>query len=664
MTVLGLTGGLDAADENEYDLPFDFIHDAAAVLVRDGKVLAAVEEERLNRIKHTNKAPRLGIRFCLERAGLGPGDLDAVAFYATEPYCQRVLQTLHLANFGLKELLTPRGMVQRFFRQELGHELPAAKVHFVDHHWAHAVSAYAMSGFDAALVVTLDGQGEGVSGAVYDGRGRELKLLRRIPEQHSLGYLYRDVIKFLGYEMFDEYKVMGMAPYGDPAKYRALFQTFYELRPGGEYRLHLDRVFALFRVTRPRRRGEEFTREHQDIAAALQAATEEIGLHVLAHFRGATGQSRLCLAGGVAHNCSLNGRILYSELFSQLFVQPAAHDAGCALGAALAVQLQLAPASRVEPLADVFWGPEAGTAEGIARELAGWGGLLQAERCDDIVGRAADLLAAGRVIGWVQGRSEFGPRALGNRSILADPRPADNKGIINQMVKKREAYRPFAPSVLAEKVDEYFVTTPMQKDFPTMSVVLAVQPPWRERLGAITHVDGTARVQTVARSANPRYWELIRAFGERTGVALLLNTSFNNHAEPIVDSAAEAVACFLTTGLQALVLGDWLVTKREAPPPDWLALRIEIPAPVALRAERRSRGPAPAAWVHEARFTYHHGKAARLSPELYRLLGGADGASSLGELGARAGLDREQTIGLLPELRELWGARMVILRPA
>ena len=244
MTVLGLTGGLDAAHTNEYQLPFDFIHDAAAVLVRDGKVLAAVEEERLNRIKHTNKAPRLGIRFCLERAGMGPGDLDAVAFYATEPYCQRVLQTLHLSNFGLKELLTPRGMVQRFFRQELGYELPAAKVHFVDHHWAHAISAYALSGFDAALVVTLDGQGEGVSGAVYDGRGRELKLMRRISEQHSLGYLYRDVIKFLGYEMFDEYKVMGMAPYGDPAKYRALFQTFYELLPEGEYRLHLDRVFA------------------------------------------------------------------------------------------------------------------------------------------------------------------------------------------------------------------------------------------------------------------------------------------------------------------------------------------------------------------------------------------------------------------------------------
>ena len=663
MTVLGLTGGLEAAHENEYRLPFDFIHDAAAVLVRDGRVVAAVEEERLNRIKHTNKAPRRGIRFCLAQAGIGPGDLDAVAFYATEPYCQRVLQTLHLSNFGLKELLTPRGMVQRYFRQELGFELPAAKVHFVDHHWAHAVSAYAQSGFDSALVVTLDGQGEGVSGAVYDGRGRELKLLRRIPEQHSLGYLYRDVIKFLGYEMFDEYKVMGMAPYGDPAKYRALFQTFYELLPEGEYRLHLDRVFALFRVARPRRKGEDFTREHQDIAAALQAATEEIGLHVLAHFRGATGQARLCLAGGVAHNCSLNGRVLYARLFQRVFVQPAAHDAGCALGAALAVQLQLDPASRVAPLADVFWGPEAGTEDEVARELAGWGKFVEAEKHDDVVERAADLLAAGRVIGWVQGRSEFGPRALGNRSILADPRPAENKGIINQMVKKREAYRPFAPSVLAEKVDDYFVTTPTQKEFPSMSVVLSVRPEWREKLGAITHVDGSARVQTVARDANPRYWELIRAFGTRTGVPMLLNTSFNNHAEPIVDSARDAVVCFLTTGLHALVIGEWLVTKREPAPAAWLGLRVGLPPAIALAAERRWVAPDRSELVHEARFTYHHGKSGRLSPDLHALLGAADGRQSIAELGARAGLDSARTAALVPELRDLWANRMVTLEP-
>ncbi len=663
MTVLGLTGGLDAAHANDYALRFDNVHDAAAVLVRDGRVLAAMEEERLNRIKHTNKAPHAAIRFCLTQAGLGPEEIDAVAFYATEPYVKRVLELLHLADFAPRELLTPRAYVQRMWRTALGAELDAAKIHFVDHHWAHAVSAYAMSGFDAALVASLDGQGEGVAVAIYDGRGRELKPLKKFLETDSLGFFYRDVIRFLGYEMFDEYKVMGMAPYGDPARLRTLFKTFYELLPDGNYRLHLDRLSALFHVTKPRRKGEAFTEAHQHIAAALQEAVEELGLHLLTHWQRATGHRNLCLVGGVAHNCSMNGRVLYAGVFERMFVQPAAHDAGCALGAALAVQRAKAPASTVEPLTHVYWGGDVGTDAEIERELKGWGRLVAVERCDAIVARAADLLAGGKAIGWVQGRSEFGPRALGNRSILADPRPAENKDIINRMVKKREAYRPFAPSVLAEKVDDYFVTTAAQKTFPSMSVILDVRPECRALLGAITHVDGTARVQTVARATNPRYWELIRAFGERTGVPMLLNTSFNNHAEPIVETAGDAIGCFLTTDLHALVVGDWLVTKREPAPDAWLALRVALPVTVALAAERRWTSATEQAWVHEARFTYHQGKTARLSPALYRLLGMADGRATLGELGDRAGVTREAVVALVPELRELWGNRCVVLAP-
>jgi carbamoyltransferase len=263
----------------------------------------------------------------------------------------------------------------------------------------------------------------------------------------------------------------------------------------------------------------------------------------------------------------------------------------------------------------------------------------------------------------VQGRSEFGPRALGNRSILADPRPAENKDIINRMVKKREAYRPFAPSVLLENVGDYFDVPATQRDFPSMSVVLSVRPEWRSRLGAVTHVDGTARVQTVARECNGRYWRLIRAFADRTGVAVVLNTSFNNHAEPIVDSARDAVVCFLTTDLQALVIGDWLVTKRVAAPADWLGLRPAIPATVSLHAERRWIEADHSAWIHEARFTYHHGKTVRLSAELYRLLAEADGQTGLAELGRRAGLAAGPTEALLPELRELWGNRLVALAP-
>ncbi|GAB1488831.1 carbamoyltransferase [Opitutaceae bacterium] len=666
MTILGLTGGLDVAHSDAHRLPYDFIHDATAVLIRDGRVLAAIEEERLNRIKHTNKRPHRSLRFCLESAGIGPEALDAVVFYATEPYVKRVLETLHLSDFTQKELMTPRGMVQRLFRDELGYELEAAKIHFVDHHTAHAISAFAMAGFPDALVVTLDGQGEGISGVVYDGRGRTLKPLRTFTEQHSLGYLYRDVIRFLGYEMFDEYKVMGMAPYGDPAKYRALFQTFYELLPGGDYRLHLERVRSLFHVTKPRRKGDVFNETHQHLAAALQDAVETIGLHVLTHFQKETGHKNLCLAGGVAHNCSLNGRVLYDGGFEKLFVQPAAHDAGCALGAAIAVQLALAPQSTVEPLTHVLWGTDIGGDAQIEPVLRAWSGLVSIERCPDIVNRTADLLAAGKAIGWVQGRSEFGPRALGNRSILADPRPAENKDIINRMVKKREAYRPFAPSVLEEKVDDYFITTATQKTFPTMSVILDVRPEMRTLLGAITHVDGTARVQTVSRAANARYWELIKAFGDRTGVPMLLNTSFNNHAEPIVDSVYDGVVCFLTTDLHALVAGDWLVTKKpdlETNPAPWLALKVGLPVTITLAAERRWVSATEQAWVHELRFTYHHGKTAKVSPALHALLAKADGRTSFSELGRAAGLSAAETTALLPELRDHWTNRMVVLTP-
>ena len=357
MLVLGLTGGLERIDENLYDLRFDEIHDSAAVLVRDGAVLAGVEQERLNRIKHTNKAPGDAVRACLATAGVSAADLDAVAYYATEPYCDRVLEALHLRNLAAPELFTGRTMVQRIVRDATGHQIDGSRVRFVGHHWAHAVSAYHQSGFDRALVISFDGQGEGISGMVFSGQDGRLDHLRSMAEQDSLGYLYRDVIRFLGYEMFDEYKVMGMAPYGDPARYRQAFRAFYELLPDGAYRLHLDRVAGLYRLTSPRRKGEAFTRAHQDLAAALQESLETIAYHVVSHFARTTGHRKLCLAGGVAHNCSMNGLLVTSGLFDGVFVQPAAHDAGCALGAALAVEIAERPGARVAPIEHVYWGP-------------------------------------------------------------------------------------------------------------------------------------------------------------------------------------------------------------------------------------------------------------------------------------------------------------------
>ena len=652
MVVLGLTGGLDRIHENLHDLRFDEIHDSAAVLVRDGRVLGAVEQERLNRIKHTNKAPGDAIRACLAMADVEVADLDAVAYYATEPYCDRVLEQLHLRTLGAPELFTGRSMVQRVVRQATGCELDASRVRFVGHHWAHAVSAYHQSGFDHALVVSLDGQGEGISGMVFSGRNGQLDHLRSMPETDSLGYLYRDVIRFIGYEMFDEYKVMGMAPYGDPSRYRQAMKGFYDLLPDGQYTLHLERAATLYRILAPRRRGEPFTQTHRDLAAALQETLETIAMHVIAHFARSTRLRRLCLAGGVAHNCSLNGRLLRSGLFAQMFVQPAAHDAGCAVGAALAVELLEQPGTRVERVEHVFWGPALPGNEAVADELSGWSAFLQVEAPSDICDAAARLMAEGRVLGWVQGRSEFGPRALGNRSIVADPRPASHKDLINQMVKKREAYRPFAPSVLEDRATEFFVLPAGQTRLPFMSVIVEVQADKRALLGAVTHVDGTARIQTVSRQQNSRYYELIEAFGRVTGVPVVLNTSFNNHAEPIVDSVEDAIVCYLTTGLDYLVIGDYLISKRSPGPDAYLPLVVSLPPHVTLTARPCGAGEL----AYEVAFTYHHGRRTRVSASTFDLLRRADGTRPLREL-----LEGEELP--LDELKELWSGRWMQVRP-
>lgn len=648
---------MDRDHERLFDFAYDEIHDSAAVLVRDGVVIAGIEQERLSRIKHTNKSAGPAMRFCLEQAGVTLADVDAIAYYATEPYTDGVLRQMHLTRPGVPQWLTGRAMVQHIVAAEFGETIPAEKVHFVFHHHAHAVTALHMSGFRDALVMTVDGQGEGVSGVVYSGRDHELSVLRSIPDRHSLGFLYRDVIRFHGYDMFDEYKVMGLAPYGDPARFRRVLRSLYELLPDGEYRLHRDRIPELYAHIEPRRKGGRFTQDHLDLAAALQEALEIVGSHMVRHFAELTGHRHLCLAGGVAHNCSMNGKFVYSGLFERVFVQPASHDAGGALGAALAVDQQTRRGA-VAPLTDVYWGTDVPDTARILDILAGWAPWLDAAPQDDPCETGAALMADRKVIGWVQGRSEFGPRALGNRSILADPRPAEHKDIINRMVKKREAYRPFAPSVLEERVGDFFVVPPTQRDFPYMSVVLQVQPEQRDVLGAVAHVDGTARVQTVRQEVNPRYWRLIEAFGRRTGVPVVLNTSFNNHAEPIVDSVEDAIVCFLTTDLHALIVGDVLVTKRVVPDAQWMTLAVSLPASLMVRECRTTTGER----THEAVFDYSGGKSKLVSAAMYAAMLAADGRRTMAQL--TEGLSFDDRAALVGELLDLWSQRMVILRPS
>jgi carbamoyltransferase len=656
---------LNLVHENPYEIPRVFTHDGAAAIVEDGKVIAAIEEERLNRIKHSNKFPVGALRFCLDRAGASIKDVDRFAFYATEKYCNTMLARLYLTRPEMKVLRDTKTMVHELLQREFKTDIDPDRIIFSRHHMAHAISAYALSGFDKSLVLAIDGYGDFLSGLVALGEGPSLTQIETFPQNKSLGVFYLEVIQFIGYSSFDEYKVMGLAPYGDPATYRDVVRSFYELRPAGGYELYLDRIVtSLLECVEVRKKGQPFTQQHMDLAAALQQALEEIVLHVLRHYRQATGQRNLCMAGGVAHNCTMNGKILYSGLFDDVFVQPAAHDAGCALGAALLVSYEAgASTDTSQQLQHVYLGTDIGDDTAVADQLRAWQAFIAFEKSPDIARQAAHLMAEGAVIGWMQGRSEFGPRALGNRSILADPRPADNKDRINQMVKKREGYRPFAPSVLEEDVRLYFDIPEGIDKFPFMIFVVQVRPDMRQQLGAITHVDGTARVHTVSRETNSRYWDVINAFKEITGVGVLLNTSFNNNVEPIVDNVEDGIVSFLTTGLDYLVVGDYLIRKRAAGWEEQLSMKVSLPPYVRLTQTKGFIDPERMAATCEVRTSYDSRVCASLSGDLCDLLMNLDGEKTIRELLRTNHINSESEQSLVQEMMGLWSQRLVKLRP-
>ena len=356
---------------------------------------------------------------------------------------------------------------------------------------------------------------------------------------------------------------MGLAPYGDPQVYLDGFRKHLVLAPEGHFEIRSDETAVATFMDASRPPGAPLQQRHKDFAAALQAATEQILLHVIKHFQQQTGHKHLCLAGGLAQNCSANGKLLVSGLFEEIFVQPVAYDAGCALGAAIHGYLAAGEKVTSRRMSHLYWGYATPERRALGAILDAWGEVVDVAELSDASGTGAKLIAAGRVIAWVQGRAEFGARALGNRSILADPRPAGNKDRINAMVKKREGYRPFAPSVLEEHLHAYFEVPREVRSLPFMVFVVKVKKGHRDLLGAVTHVDGTARVQSVSKATNERYWRLIDGFRQLTGTPIVLNTSFNNNAEPIVNTPADALNCFLSTHIDALIIGDFLVTKKR-----------------------------------------------------------------------------------------------------
>ncbi|HSK77905.1 MAG TPA: carbamoyltransferase C-terminal domain-containing protein [Thermoanaerobaculia bacterium] len=570
--------------------------DASAAVVVGGRFVAGVEEERFRRIKHWAGFPERAIRFCLEEAG---GEATAFAV-AREPraYLLRkaALALSHPRSLG-RALGRARNLGQVASLEEriaAAFGGPAPRVHAVEHHLAHVSSAFFCSPFEEAMCLTVDGFGDFVSTMMAVGRGSSVEVLDRVHFPHSLGLFYTAVTQYLGFPGFgDEYKVMGLAAYGEPA-FAGLLGRVVPAREDGTFRLDL-RYFrhlsqgvdmtwedgspelgtvytpALEELLGPARRpGDELTQRHKDLAASLQTVYEERFFALVRALQGRTGLPRLSLAGWCAMNSLANGRLFERTDVREVYIQAASGDAGTSLGTALHVHHAVLGAPRNGFVMEhAYWGPAYGEEAARAAIAAAlpesggrdglWGEVrVETVRDEDrLAADTAQAIARGDVVGWYQGRSEWGPRALGNRSIVADPRRADMKDILNLKIKRRESFRPFAPSVLAERTGDWFT---IDYPDPFMIKVYPIRPEKRPEIPAVTHVDGTGRLQTVEKSTNPRYWKLIAAFERETGVPMVLNTSFNEN-EPIVNTPGEALDCFLRTRMDRLVLGDVVVTR-------------------------------------------------------------------------------------------------------
>jgi carbamoyltransferase len=583
-----------------------YYHDSAACLLRDGEIVAAAQEERFTRVKHDPSFPSCAVSFCLREGGLAPGDLDAVAFYE-KPFLkfERLLQTyLAFAPSGLRSFVTamPLWVRQKLWmrdniRKELGF---AGTVVFPEHHESHAASAFFPSPFREAAFLTIDGVGEWTTTSWGIGRDNGVEILAELQFPHSLGLLYSAFTYYTGFKVNSgEYKVMGLAPYGEP-KYRDLILTeLMDLKEDGSFRLNMeyfdyctgftmtngrfDRLFG----GPPRKPESLLTQRDMDLARSVQEVTEEVMLRMARTIQRETGQKSLCLAGGVALNCVGNGKILREGPFEKLWIQPAAGDAGGAVGAALFTWHQVLGKPReAREQADRMRGACLGPAwdrDSLLDYLQKNGIPCTELKEDELPGTIADLIAAEKVIGWFQGRMEFGPRALGSRSILGDARSPMMQEVMNLKIKFRESFRPFAPTVLREKVSEYFE---LDRESPYMLLVAPVRkeicremsPEERDRFGldklhvvrscvpAITHVDYSARVQTVDREVNPLFHRTIEALNERHGCPLVINTSFNVRGEPIVCSPEDAYRCFMRTNMDYLVMGPFLLDKAQQKP--------------------------------------------------------------------------------------------------
>jgi len=589
-----------------------YYHDSAAALLRDGQIVAAAQEERFTRKKHDPSFPAGGISYCLAEAGIEIADLDAIVFY-DKPLLkfERLLETyISYAPAGVRSFVTamPIWLKEKLFLKEtlrreiatLGgckaKDLP--KLLFARHHQSHAASAFYPSPFDQAAVLCLDGVGEWATSSAWFGNGNRIEPLWELQFPHSLGLLYSAFTYFTGFRVNSgEYKLMGLAPYGEPKYTDTILDNLLDLKEDGTFRLNMrffnycagltmtNSKFSKLFDGPPRKPESKLTQREMDIAASIQKVTEEIVLRLARAIHQETGAKNLCLAGGVALNCVSNGRILREGPFSELWVQPAAGDAGGALGAAQVAWHEYAdqPRQPVRPdqMQGSFLGPRF-SSDQIRSALDSAGATYTELKDAVLLPKVAEHLANENVVGWFQGRMEFGPRALGGRSIIGDPRSSRMQSIMNLKIKYRESFRPFAPSVLAEKVSEYFeqessspymlivapvrenIRIPMSREQESLFGIAKLNVA-RSQLPAVTHVDYSARVQTVHSDTNPRYYELIREFEKQTGCSVLINTSFNVRGEPIVGTPEDAYRCFMRTEMDYLVIENFLLDKKDQP---------------------------------------------------------------------------------------------------
>ena len=582
-----------------------FYHDAAAALVVDGRIVAAAQEERFTRRKHDASFPKHAVEYCLRSAGLTTAQLDHVVFYE-KPLLkfERLLETyLAFAPVGLSSFFqaAPQWVheklqLPRLMNEGLGGAYRRPYV-FTEHHEAHAASAFFPSPFEEAALLTIDGVGEWATASLGTGRGHRIELSHEMHFPHSLGLLYSAFTYFCGFKVNSgEYKLMGLAPYGTPRFAGLILEHLVELKPDGSFRLHLDYFNYCAGLTMtsqkfdrlfggpPRSPEAALTSRELDLAASIQQVTEEILLRMARQLHAQTGLKNLCLAGGVALNCVGNGRLLRAGPFEKIWIQPAAGDAGGALGAALFVWHQLLENPRRPGSPDgqqgSLLGPDCAAAEAVLKNQ----GAVYQQAADEaaLCEETARLIADGKVVGWVQGRMEYGPRALGNRSILGDARNPAMQSTMNLKIKFRESFRPFAPIVLADRVADYF-EVPAGTDSPYMLIVAPVQSKHRRSpdentaagvarvrevrssVPAVTHVDYSARIQTVDEARNPRLHRLLQAFHRQTGCPVMINTSFNVRSEPIVCTPADAYRCFMATDMDALVIGDFILFKEAQP---------------------------------------------------------------------------------------------------